>query len=184
MNVAALVVAVVIVIAIIAGFVWYFTQQRRHRELREQFGPEYERTVETYGERGRAERELSERAQRVAALRIRPLTTEESGRYGERWRQVQTRFVDDPELAIAEADQLCGEVMQARGYPMGDFDQRSADISVDHSDVVEHYRSAHGVAVAADRGDASTEELRQAMVHYRTLFDDLIETNEQERRVA
>jgi hypothetical protein len=179
MNVTAIIVAVIVVLAVAALVIWYFGQQRRkHEQLREQFGPEYDRAVETYGERHEAEEALSARAERVAALNIRPLSPEQSTRYAEEWRQVQTRFVDDPEHAIREADTLCSEVMQARGYPMGDFEQRAADISVDHAHVVEHYRAAHAVATAAEDGSASTEDLRQAMVHYRTLFEDLIESRQ------
>jgi hypothetical protein len=179
MNVAAVVVAVVVIVVIAAVLIWYFTrQQRRRAELRDQFGPEYEHAVETYGERGRAEQALTERSERVAALHIHPLAANESARFGEAWRQVQTEFVDDPEGAIRRADSLCGEVMQARGYPMGDFEQRAADISVDHAGVVQHYRAAHALAQKAERGDATTEDLRQAMVHYRTLFEELIETRQ------
>jgi len=180
MNVTAIVVAVIVVLALAGAVIWYFDQQRRKREqLREQFGPEYERAVESYGgERSEAEQALSERAERVAALHLQPLSAEHSARYGDDWRQVQTHFVDDPEQAIREADRLCAEVMQARGYPMGDFEQRAADISVDHPHVVQHYRAAHAVATEAERGSASTEDLRQAMVHYRTLFEDLIETRQ------
>ena len=182
MPVTAVVVAIVIVIVVAAVVGWWFYDRQRKREaLRRQFGPEYDRAVAAYGDRAPAEHALEARAERVAALNIQPLRPEDSARYGEQWRAVQTRFVDDPERAIGEADQLCGEVMQARGYPMGDFEQRAADISVDHPGVVEHYRAAHSVAVRASRGDASTEELRQAMVHYRTLFDDLIETRERAR---
>ena len=175
------VVAVIVALIIIAGVVlaaWYFTRQRRSKDLQQQFGPEYEHAVESYGQRGRAERELSERAERVAALHIRPLAPDDSRRYAEAWRQVQTDFVDDPDLAIARADQLTIEVMQARGYPMGDFEQRAADISVDHASVVDNYRAAHALAGKAERGDATTEDMRQAMVHYRTLFEDLIETRQ------
>jgi hypothetical protein len=179
MNVTAIVVAVVVILVVAAVVAWYFTSQRRRRErLREQFGPEYERTVEAYGERGEAEQALQARTERVAALHIHPLASEESARYGDEWRQVQSHFVDDPEDAIADADMLCTEVMQARGYPMGDFEQRAADISVDHPQVVEHYRAAHAIAIEAERGNAGTEQLRQAMVHYRTLFEDLIGTRE------
>lgn len=175
MNATAIVVAVIIVV-VIALAVMYFVQQRRRREnLREQFGPEYERAVDTYGEHGKAERALEARADRVASLHIRPLTPEDSRRYGERWRQVQEQFVDDPEGAIDDADELCGEVMRTRGYPLSDFEQRAADISVDHPHVVEHYRAAHAVAINPDAG---TEDLRQAMVHYRTLFEELIDTRE------
>ncbi len=180
MNVTAIVVAIIVVLIVAAVAIWYFSQQRRkHEHLREQFGPEYDRTVESYGgERGQAEEALSRRTERVAAFKIRPLSPEESSRYGEAWRQVQTRFVDDPEGAIRDADHLCGDVMQTRGYPMGDFEQRAADISVDHPDVVQHYRAAHAVATDAERGSATTEDLRKAMVHYRTLFEDLIETRQ------
>jgi len=179
MNVTAIVVAVIVIVVLAGLAIWYFGQQRRkHEHLREQFGPEYDHAVETYGERREAEQALTAREERVAALNIRPLSPEQSTRYAEEWRQVQTRFVDDPEHAIHEADTLCGEVMQARGYPMGDFEQRAADVSVDHPHVVEHYRAAHAVATAAERGGATTEDLRQAMVHYRTLFEDLIETRQ------
>jgi len=175
MNVTGIVIAIVVIL-VVAAAVWFFTQQRRRGDrLREQFGPEYDRTVEAYGERGPAEKALEARAERVKGFDIHPLSTEQSQRYGEQWRQVQARFVDDPEGAIRDADHLCGEVMQARGYPMADFEQRAADVSVDHPAVVEHYRAAH--AVASDR-NAATEDLRQAMVHYRTLFEDLIDTRQ------
>jgi hypothetical protein len=179
MNVTAIVVAVVVIVVLVALVAWYLSGQRRRRaQLREQFGPEYDRTVEAYGERGEAEQALQARTERVAALHIHPLTADQSTQYADQWRQVQARFVDDPEGAIGEADRLCGEVMQARGYPMGDFEQRAADVSVDHPQVVEHYRAAHAIATEAERGNAGTEELRQAMVHYRTLFEDLIDARE------
>jgi hypothetical protein len=179
MNIVTVVGVVVVLAIVVIVAAWWFTQrQRRSNELRRQFGPEYERTVDQYGERGRAEEALTARAERVEQLRIRPLTAADSARYADEWRSVQTRFVDDPEHAIGDADRLCGEVMQARGYPMGDFEQRAADISVDHPQVVEHYRAAHGVARRSADGNATTEDLRQAMVHYRTLFEDLIETRQ------
>jgi hypothetical protein len=179
MNVTGIVLAVIVVVILAAIAIWYFTEQQRKRhDLREQFGPEYDHAVETYGEHGKAEKELEQRTERVAALNIRPLSHEESARFSSTWRQVQERFVDDPENAIHDADRLCSDVMQARGYPMGDFEQRAADISVDHSQVVEHYRAAHAVARDARDGNVPTEALRQAMVHYRTLFDDLIDTRE------
>jgi hypothetical protein len=179
MNVTAIVIAVVVVVLVVIGVMYFVQQQRRRQNLREQFGPEYDRAVDTYGEPGEAERVLEARAERVAALHIRPLSVDDSQRYGERWRQVQAQFVDDPENAIDDADELCGEVMLARGYPVGDFEQRAADISVDHPHVVEHYRAAHAVATNPDAG---TEDMRQAMVHYRTLFEDLIESREAVRR--
>jgi hypothetical protein len=183
MNVTAIVIAVIVLVVIVALLAWYFTrQQRRRAHLRDQFGPEYDRTVEAYGDNDRAEEALEARTERVKGLHIHPLPADESARYGEEWRKVQARFVDDPEGAIRDADRLCGQVMQARGYPMGDFEQRAADVSVDHPRVVEHYRAAHSIAVEADRGQAGTEDLRQAMVHYRTLFEDLIETPQPVRR--
>ena len=178
MNVVTVGVIVLLAIVVIAAAWWFTQRQRRSNELQRRFGPEYERAVDDYGERGRAEEALAARAERVEQLRIRPLSAEDSARYADEWRAVQSRFVDDPEHAIGDADRLCGEVMQARGYPMGDFDQRAADISVDHPHVVEHYRAAHGIVRRSADGNASTEDLRQAMVHYRTLFEDLIETRE------
>jgi len=178
MNVTALVIGLIVLVAVIAVAAWFASQQRRRAQLREQFGPEYDHAVESYGERGEAEQALTARAQRVANLPIRPLSAEQSARYAEAWHTVQTRFVDDPENAIRDADRLCGDVMEARGYPVGDFEQRAADISVDHPRVVENYRAAHAVAASNERGDASTEQLRQAMVHYRTLFEDLIDTRQ------
>ena len=169
----------VVVLAVLAAAVWLISrQQRRRAELREHFGPEYDRTVRAHGAEREAERELTERRERVQQLHLRPLTAEQSEYYTAEWRSVQAQFVDDPDHAIAEADQVLVEVMQLCGYPMVEFDQRVADISVDHPDVVEHYRAAHAVAEHAERGEASTEDLRQAMVHFRYLFDDLVETRE------
>jgi hypothetical protein len=178
MTVTALVIGLIVLIAIVAVVAWFTSQQRRRAHLRQQFGPEYDHAVETYGERHEAEQALTARAERVATFHIRPLSPEQSTRYADAWRTVQTRFVDDPEHAIRDADKLCGDVMEARGYPVADFEQRAADVSVDHPRVVDNYRAAHAIALVAERGDASTEQLRQAMVHYRTLFEDLIETRQ------
>jgi cytoskeletal protein RodZ len=173
-----LVLLVVVVLAVAVG-VWTFTRQRQKREeLREQFGPEYQRTVERHDSRSDAERELAQRSERVEQLHIRPLAPDRSAHYAEQWRVVQADFVDDPERAIGTADSLIAEVLQARGYPMGDFEQRAADISVEHAGVVEHYRAAHAVAVRVPRGEATTEDMREAMLHYRTLFDDVIDTRD------
>ena len=170
------VLVVVLVVAVLA--IWFFSQRRKSQQLQERFGPEYEHAVHEHGSRGRAEEALAARAERVQQLHIRPLSAEESARYSESWRSVQARFVDEPNVAIADADRLVAEVMQARGYPMGEFEQRAADVSVDHPRVVENYRAAHAIAGRADRGEASTEDLRQAMVHYRSLFAELIDTPE------
>ncbi len=173
---AALVVILVIALVVVAGVAaWMYVRNRRTERLREQFGPEYEHAVQESGDRGRAEQELAARQQRVESLQIRPLPQGDRTRFADAWRATQARFVDDPPGAIAEADTLIGEVMQARGYPIGDFDARAADLSVDHAEVVSHYRAAHRIAAASRKGEATTEQLRQAMVHYRTLFADLLE---------
>jgi hypothetical protein len=176
------VVVVVLLLVIVAGVAWYAREQRRHTErLRERFGPEYKRTVDDIGDRRRAEEELEARAERVQKLNIRPLDREERSRFADAWRSVQARFVDEPPEAVAAADQLVGEVMDARGYPVADFDQRASDVSVDHPQVVDHYRIAHDIA-GRQRGDrADTEALRQAMVHYRALFADLLGDDVQTR---
>jgi hypothetical protein len=178
MNVTIVLAVVVIVVLVGAISFWMLSRRRRTVELREQFGPEYKRTVERYGDGARAEKELADRAGRVEQLHIRQLSPDQSADYAEQWRSTQSRFVDDPEKAIGEADALVADVMQARGYPMADFEQRAADISVDHPSEVENFRAAHALAVRASRGEASTEDLRQAMVHFRALFDNLIDTRE------
>jgi hypothetical protein len=173
MNTTTLLVIIGAVIA--AGLlVWVFQRQRSLR-LRKKFGPEYERTRAEVGDVRRAESELAAREKRVEKLHIRLLTPDESTRYGEVWRHVQTLFVDDPKGAIAEADHLVNEVMSVRGYPVADFDQRVADISVDHPGVVEHYRAARAIAARRDADGVSTEDMRQAVIHYRALFEDLLE---------
>jgi Na+-transporting methylmalonyl-CoA/oxaloacetate decarboxylase gamma subunit len=178
MSTTAVVAIVVIVVLVAAVVMWMMSRRRRSAELRERFGPEYERTVQRYGDGARAEEDLAARAGRVEQLHIRQLPPEQAARYAEAWRSTQSRFVDDPEIAVAEADRLVAEVMQARGYPMTDFEQRAADISVDHPSEVEHFRAGHALAVRAARGEATTEDLRQTMVHYRVLFDDLIDVRE------
>jgi hypothetical protein len=166
---------IAVVVVAVAAVAWMFRQKRRTEQLREGFGPEYQRAVDEHGDRRRAEAELAERRKRVEKLDIRPLSRADHDRFAEQWRATQAGFVDSPPAAIAEADLLVTDVMVTRGYPMGDFEQRSADVSVDHPHVVANYRSAHGISEASARGEASTEDLRQAMVHYRALFDDLLE---------
>jgi len=164
-------VAVVIAMAVAGWFVW---MRRRSEQLRERFGPEYERTVHEVGDVRKAEASLAARAKRVEAFHIRPLSPDEADRYSAAWQRVQSQFVDDPGRAITDADRLVGEVMTARGYPVGEFDQRVEDISVDHPDVVMNYRAAREIALQHGQGRANTEDLRQAMVHYRALFRDLL----------
>lgn len=174
---------VLIAVILIGAIVWITLNRVRSQRLRQRFGPEYERTVSTTeGNVRKAEAELEARAKRVAKLQIRPLTSTDAERFDAAWRGVQARFVDDPRGAVTEADRLVGEVMAARGYPVGDFEQRVADVSVDHADVVMNYRAAREIALQHAEGKATTEDLRQAMVHYRALFRDLLETVKDEMR--
>lgn len=168
--IAAAVVAVVVLLAI-----WAASRKRRTSQLQEGFGPEYDRTVEEAGSRRRAESELSDREKRREELDITPLAPGTRDRFANRWSTVQERFVDDPDGALDDAHVLVVEVMRERGYPTDDFEQRAADVSVDHPHVVENYRSAYAIS---ERDDADTEEQRQAMVHYRALFDELLETQQ------
>lgn len=169
-----IVAAVVVVVLIGALLAWLFARRQRSRQLAERFGPEYARTVETTGDRGAAERELAARQERMAEVQISELAPAQRERHAAEWDRVQAEFVDDPAGAVAEADRLVAQVMAERGYPMGDFEQRAADVSVNHATVVADYRDAHAIAQRQARGEASTEELRQAMVHYRSLFADLL----------
>ena len=176
MSTTSLIILIgVILIAAIA--VWGFLLKQRSTRLRSRFGPEYESAIHEYGDRSRAERALEKRAERTENYHIRSLSKEEQQRFSEEWRSAQARFVDDPPLAIHDADQLVCEVMKLRGYPMADFDRRTEDLSVDHPGVVRTYRAAHAIALTEQEGRATTEDLRQAMVYYRELFDELLETH-------
>ena len=162
-------------VLVVAGIVaWFSLRKRRTEKLRAQFGAEYDRAVKEDGGRRHAEAGLKERTARVESLNIRPLTAGDRARFVESWSRVQARFVDGPGGAVTEADQLLRDVMSTRGYPVSDFEQRAADISVDHPLVMENYRTAHAIAVRQTQGQANTEDLRQAMIHYRTLFDELL----------
>ena len=169
-------IAIAVTVMVAAGIaIWSFIRKRRTERLRTQFGgTEYTRAVKEGGGRRQAEAVLDKRAERVEGLHIRPLGPGDRARFVESWRRVQARFVDGPGGAVTEADQLLGDVMSTRGYPVGDFEQRAADISVDHPSVLENFRAAHEIAVRQTRGQASTEELRQAMIHYRTLIEELV----------
>ncbi|MGA7672063.1 MAG: hypothetical protein WBW04_16670 [Nitrolancea sp.] len=178
MSTAIWVIVAIVVVAIVAAVVWYMQQKRKSDDLRGRFGPEYERAVQSSNSRKAAESELERRQERVDHFDIRPLSSEDRGRFANSWQLVQTQFVDDPSGAVADADSLIGDVMLNRGYPVGDFEQRAADVSVDHPDVVSNYREAHRLAQMSERGEANTEDLRKAMVHYRSLFDDLLGAQE------
>ena len=167
-----IIVGLVVVVALVA---WRALANRRTSELKGRFGPEYDRVAETAANRRDAEAELAAREDRHQQLNIRPLNVEVRDRYVEQWRVVQARFVDSPVAALASADTLVNSVMSERGYPMENWEQRAADISVDHASVVDHYRQARATSLSADSGRAGTEELRQAMRHYHALFDDLLD---------
>jgi hypothetical protein len=177
-STASIVILVVVVVMVIIALGVLLVVWRRSRRLREQFGPEYKRAVRQYGDARKAEAELAAREKRVRGLEIHPLTQEERSRFAEVWKRTQARFVDEPSKAVGEADGLIKEVMQTRGYPVGDFDQRAADISVDHPNVVTNYRVGREIAARNKSGEATTEDLRQAMMHYRSLFEELTETTE------
>jgi len=177
-SLSTIIIALVLVAAMVAVVAWAFMRQRQSRRLQERFGPEYGRTVKELGGRSKAESHLKERESRVAQLTITPLTAPEAARFTQAWGNLQGRFIDDPKGALGEADHLVTELMQKRGYPMGDFEVRAADISVDYPGVVAAYRAAHDINARDKRGEADTEELRQAIVHYRTLFDQLLEVEE------
>ncbi len=166
-------IGIIIVLALTAVAL-IIVGQRRTRTLHEKFGSEYDRTLRSTKDRGRAEAELLKRTERVEALKIRPLALADRTRFEQSWQADQARFVDDPAGAVKEADRLVADLMQVRGYPIADFEQRAADISVDHPNVVTEYRAAHDIATRDARNQASTEDLRMAMVHYRALFNDLL----------
>jgi len=176
----AIIVAVIVVV--VGGVVAFYLRQRRTQNLRQHFGPEYDRAVAEGGDRSKAETKLLERTERVKKFNLRPLTPEDKARYTQQWDRVQAHFVDAPAGAVTEADQLIGDIMAIRGYPVGDFDQRAADISVDHPVVTQNYRSAHDIALRQAKGQAGTEDLRRAMIHYRALFEDLV--NERKETVV
>ncbi|MEO8458476.1 MAG: hypothetical protein ABI559_11785 [Chloroflexota bacterium] len=171
----AIIIIVAVIAAAVIGYVVYTANQKKHTgELKGRFGPEYDRTVAESGGRKQAEADLAAREKRVEQLRVQPLTETQRQDYTERWRVTQVRFVDDPATSVRDADELVGDVMTARGYPMATWDQRAADVSVDHPQVVANYRAGHDISQAMKAGKATTEQLRQAMVHYRTLFEELL----------
>jgi hypothetical protein len=169
-TIVIIIVAILVVVAIVAGVMY----DQRRRRLRQRFGPEYDRLVEQTGSKAKAEAELSSRQRRVAGLDIRPLDSAARARYAQDWAAVQEQFVDTPQEAVMAAQRLVMTVMQERGYPTDGGDQVMADLSVDHANVLDHYRSAYGISQRAADNQASTEDLRQGMIHYRALFQDLL----------
>ncbi len=173
-QIVAIVIAVLIVLAILAAVAMVISKRRRSQQLQQKFGPEYERTVRESDNRKRAERELQERARRREQLDIRPLPAVARQRYLDQWQRVQATFVDDPILAVGEAESLLNNVMRERGYPVDRFEEQAGLIAVDHPEIVQHYRAAHDVNRRSVRGEATTEEMREAFVHYRALFERLL----------
>jgi hypothetical protein len=172
-----LIVLVAVAILVIAVLAWLYARKRRSTtaNLRKKFGPEYDRAVLLHGAGRKAESKLEDREKRVEKLNLRDLDPLEHERFSKQWASVQSRFVDSPKGAVAEADDLVSSLMKARGYPVSDFEQRAADISVDHPRVVENYRSAHEIALRVGKDAATTEDLRTAMIHYRSLFEELVQ---------
>jgi hypothetical protein len=170
----------VLVIALLAVAGWLLLRKRQSERLEKSFGPEYNRAMDELGSRGKAEAELRARQKRVEQLHIVPLSPAEASHFSQAWKSLQARFVDDPHRALGEADQLVGDLMQKRGYPMGDFERSAADVSVDHPLVVEHYRAGHAIALRDRDAACDTETLRQALVHYRALFAELLEVRQPE----
>ena len=181
MNTWVWIAIAVVAAIIIVGVLWSALSTRRTRSLQDRFGPEYDRELERAGGRREAERELAKREKRHDELELRPLSDDARERYIEEWQTTQARFVDDPTGAVSDADDLVQRVMRDRGYPVDDFEQRAADISVEHPGLVERYRTANGIARASERGEASTEDLRHSVRHYRALFVELLEVGDDDQ---
>ncbi len=184
MDASLLIGIIVAVLLVLALGGWLYMRAQRSRRLRHAFGPEYHAALREAPDKRRAESELEQRRKRVEALNIRPLGADQRGAFDARWQDVQRGFVDEPSRAISDADELVREVMQARGYPVADFEQRAADLSVDHPIVVSRYRSAREISVRNASGDATTEDLREAMLHYRALFEELLGGGPRDEREA
>jgi hypothetical protein len=185
MSSARILVLIFVVAAItVLALIFMAVRKRRSRNLRERFGPEYDRVIKNEGDVRKGEQVLEFRQKQREKYKITPLTPSDRSSFSYRWNEVQAQFVDDPKGAVTLADGLVTDVMQARGYPITDFEQQAADISVDHSQVVDNYRAAHDIALRHGRGQASTEDLRQAMVHYRALFEELLGEENPQRKGA
>jgi FtsZ-interacting cell division protein ZipA len=174
MDNPTLIILIVAVVAIAVGGFWYYLK-RRTEQLKGRFGPEYQRALNEFGDRGKAESELERRVKRSNRFAIHDLSPEESNRFAERWRSEQARFVDEPSKAVMQAHGLVNEVMKARGYPVStEFERNAEDLSADHPVVVQHYRQACDIVARQEHGQVTTEDLRKAMVHYRALFEELL----------
>jgi len=178
-----MILSAVVIAVLIALAAWFTYRQRQSQHLKQRFGPEYGRVVDRLRSRTKAESELKARETRVERLRIVPLSPSDAERFAQEWKVLQGRFIDNPKGVLSEADQLVRELMRKRGYPMADFAHRAADVSVDHPTVVQHYRAAQEIALRDERGEADTEELRKGVVHYRALFQDLLEVSDDARPI-
>lgn len=183
-NQVLIVVGIIVVVAVVAAIGFLTSRKRRSQRLQEKFGPEYQRVLQQEGDVHRAEGVLEFREKRREKFKTRALPQADRASFTTRWNEVQARFVDDPRGAVTVAENLVTEVMQARGYPIGEFEQRAADISVDYPTVVENYRAAHEIALRHSAGKASTEDLRQAMVYYRLLFQELLDERQIQKKGA
>jgi len=184
LDTQTLILLAAVAVAFIALVAWFIYQRVQSQKLQQRFGPEYGRTVGRLGSQTKAEAELRARERRVEKFNIVPLAPAEAARFRQAWNVLQSHFVDDPKGAVVQADALVRELMLKRGFPMGDFERRAADISVDHPVVVENYRAAQGIAERAARGEADTEELRNAVVHYRAIFNELLEVGDMKQDVT
>jgi hypothetical protein len=179
-----IILAGVVVLLLFAFGAWVSYKKKQSQRLQQRFGPEYGRTVDDLRSRTKAESELKAREKRVERLNIIPLAPSEAATFRQTWESLQGRFVDNPKEAVVQANQLVCELMLKRGYPVGDFERRAADISVDHPAVVDNYRAAQAIVVRDTLGESDTEELRKAVVHFRALFDELLEVKEAAQEVA
>jgi len=184
LDTQTLILLAAVAVAFMALVAWFIYQRVQSQKLQQRFGPEYGRTVDRLGSQTKAEAELRARERRVEKFNIVPLAPAEAARFRQAWNVLQSHFVDDPKGAVVQADALVRELMLKRGFPMGDFERRAADISVDHPVVVENYRAAQGIAERAARGEADTEELRNAVVHYRAIFNELLEVGDMKQDIT
>ncbi len=171
------IVLLIVAVIVISVLAWYLMRERRTSRLRSRFGPEYAFAMREFGSRPKAEEALAARERRMERIHVHPLSNEDRDRFAEQWHELQSRFVDDPSGSVEDADRLVCDVMKSRGYPMSEFEHRAEDLSVDHPHVVRNYRAAHQIALRHEQGDATTEDLRQGLVHYRDLFDELLEAH-------